>query len=163
EKKIVRAYNSRVSEYNMHLREAKKKYVNERATFLASQKDRNDAVLALRTQYERGVAAGIETYMGMILQQSSYPDNFSGDPQFQFDESSRILVVNFWLPGLSEMPNIYEYKFVQSRKAIEPKEMKQKDFEAFYEDAIHQIALRTIREIFMADYRLNVQAVVFNG
>ena len=42
-------------------------------------------------------------------------------------------------------------------------EMKQKEFEAFYDDVVHQIALRTTREVFVADYALRVEAVVFNG
>ena len=41
--------------------------------------------------------------------------------------------------------------------------MKQKDFEAFYGDIIHQVALRTMYEVFVADYARVVEAVVFNG
>jgi restriction system protein len=50
-----------------------------------------------------------------------------------------------------------------SRKEIKPVEMKQKEFEAFYDDVIHQIALRTFHEVFVADYAQRVEAVVFNG
>jgi restriction system protein len=163
EHQVIKAYNSQVNEFNAKLGEAKRKYAKERVDFLAGQKNQNDAVSALRSSYEKGSAEAIGRCMQMVLEESSYPENMSGDPELQFDEHSKILVVNFWLPGLTDVPKVWEYKFVQSRKAIETKEMKPKEFAAFYDDVIHQIALRTIRELFMADYALYVQAVVFNG
>jgi restriction system protein len=41
--------------------------------------------------------------------------------------------------------------------------MKQKEFQGFYDDVIHQIALRTVHEVFVADYSQRVEAVVYNG
>jgi restriction system protein len=160
---VIKVYNSQVVQYRSRLTASKRKYAKQRADFLARQENANAAMVALRTQYEEGIAEGIERYMEMILQQSSYPENISGDSRLQFDDPSKILVVNFCLPGLSELPNISEFRFIQSRRAIEPKEMKPKEFSAFYDDVIHQIALRTIREIFTSDYANQVHAVVFNG
>src|SRR5262249_9997641 len=99
----------------------------------------------------------------MILQQSSYPDAIPGDPDVQFDEPSNTLIVNFWLPGIADVPNTVEHRYVASRRCINPVAMKAKEFEAFYDNVIHQIALRTIHEILAADYGLHVEAVVFNG
>src|SRR5262249_24918547 len=87
----------------------------------------------------------------------------AGEPDVRFDEASKILIISFWLPGPENIPNIVEYKYIASRKAIKPVEMKQKEFEVYYDDVIHQIALRTMREVFVADYAFTVEAVVFNG
>jgi hypothetical protein len=73
------------------------------------------------------------------------------------------LIVAFWLPCPADLPNVEEYKFVASRKEIKPVEMKAKEAAAFYDDVIHQIALRTVHEIVVADYAAQVEAVVFNG
>jgi restriction system protein len=99
----------------------------------------------------------------MVLERSSYPEPIAGEPDARFDEASKTLIVGFWLPGPADVPNIVEHKYIASRKAIKPVEMKQKEFEAFYDDTIHQIALRTIYEVFIADYALRIEAVVFNG
>jgi restriction system protein len=72
-------------------------------------------------------------------------------------------VVNFWLPGLADVPRWLEYTFIASRKSIKPVEIKRKEIEALYDDTIHQIALRTIHEVLVADYTSRVEAVVFNG
>src|SRR5262249_42977006 len=67
------------------------------------------------------------------------------------------------LPGPADIPNVVEHKYVVSRKAIKPVEMKQKEFEAYYDDIINQIALRTIHEVLGHDYAHRVEAVGFNG
>src|SRR5207248_2342485 len=135
------------------------RYIRERE----QQEAHNDAVLAFRSRYEVGSAEAVERYMQMVLERSVYPEPIAGEPDVRFDEASKTLIVSFWLPGPADIPNILEYKYIASRKAIKPVEMKQKEFEAFYDDVIHQIALRTMGEIFVADYPFAVEAVVFNG
>jgi len=41
--------------------------------------------------------------------------------------------------------------------------MKKKEFDSFYESIIFQITLRSIHEIFKADYANTIDAIVFNG
>jgi restriction system protein len=163
EKEVLEAYNSAVRSYNGNLKHEKQKYVRERDEFLAQQEAHNSAVLAFRSRYEAGSPEAVERYVQMLLEQSSYPEPIAGEPEARFDDASKTAIVSFWLPGPEETPNIIEHKFVASRKAVKPVEMKQKDFEAFYDDVIHQITLRAIREVFITDYALRVEAVVLNG
>jgi restriction system protein len=163
EKEVVEAYNFAVHAYNNSLNAEKEKYLGERNEFLAEQKAHNSAVLAFRSRYEAGSAEAVEQYIQMVLERSSYPEPIVGEPDVRFDEASKTLIVNFWLPAPAEVPNIVECKYIASRRAIKPSEMKQKDFQAFYDEVIHQIALRTAHEVFVADYARWGQAVVFNG
>ena len=163
EKEAREAYNSAVRIYNAQLQHAKERYVRERDEFLAPQVAHNCAVLALRSRYEAGSPEAVEQYLQMVLERSSYPEPIAGEPDLRFDEASKTLIVNFCLPGPADIPNIIEHKYIASRKASKPVEMKPKEFEAFYDDVIHQVALRTIHEIFVADYTLVAEAVVFNG
>jgi restriction system protein len=119
--------------------------------------------LAFRFRFEAGSPEAVEQYIQMVLERSSYPDPIAGDPDVQFDEASKTLVICFWLPGPADVPNIVEYKYIASRRTIKSTEMKQKEFNAFYDEVIHQIALRTAHEIFVADYTRFCEAVVFNG
>jgi restriction system protein len=163
ENQVTQAYNSQINDYNSRLAIAKRKYAKASAEFHTGQKEQNESISLLRSQYEKGIAEDIERHMEMILLQSSYPEIISDDPQLKFDQPSKMIVINFWLPGPLELPSICEYRFVQSRKVIEPKEMKPKERDALYEDVIHQIALRTIWEVFTSDYAFQIQGVVFNG
>jgi restriction system protein len=163
EPEVVAAYNRAAQEYNARLKAAKQDYLRGRNEFIAQQKAHNDAILAFRSRYEAGSAEAVERYVQMALEKSSYPDGIAGEPDVQFDEPSKTLVVNFRLPGPGDVPNVLEYKYVATRKSVKPVEMKQKDFEAYYDDVLHQIALRTVHEVFVADYAARVEAVVYNG
>jgi restriction system protein len=163
EHEVVEAYNEAAHAYNHKLKDAKERYRRERDEFVAKQEAHNGAVVALRSRYEAGSAEAVEQYMQMVLERTTYPEPIAGQAEPRFDDISKMMVVNFWLPGPSEIPKIVEYKYVATRKTIKHVEMKQKDFEAFYEDVIHQIALRTMHDLFIADYAVRVEALVFNG
>jgi restriction system protein len=163
EKEVVEAYNSVVRTYNAKLKHEQERYIRERDEFLAQQEAHNSAVLAFRSRYETGSPEAFERYLQMVLERSSYPEPVAGEPDARFDEASNSLIVSFWLPAPADIPRVVEHKYVASRKEIKPVEMKQKEFEAFYDDVIHQIALRTFHEVFVADYAQRVEAVVFNG
>jgi restriction system protein len=170
EKRAIAAYNERVREYNSRRREAKIQFAvrlaaheKEDEAFRSEQERHNAAVTAFKTGYESGAPVAIERLAQMVLDRSAYPDGIAGDPDVLFDEPSRILVLNFWLPNPSQIPSILEHKFVAARKEIRQVEMKKADFQSVYDDIINQIALRTIHEVFSTDYANHIQAVVFNG
>jgi restriction system protein len=163
EKEVLDAYNAQVREHNAILGQAKTMYIRERKDFLARQEAHNKAILAFRSRYEKGSPEAVERYVQMALERSTCPEGVTGDPDVQFDGHSNTLVINLWLPGLTDVPRVLEYSFIASRKAIKPVELKRKEFEALYDDIIHQIALRTVHEVFVADYATQVEAVVFNG
>jgi restriction system protein len=163
EKEVVESYNSAVRGYNAKLNEERERYIRERDELLAQQVAHNCAILAFRSRYEAGSPEAVERYVQMILERSSYPEPIAAEPDSRFDEASKTLIVSFWLPGPTAIPNIVEHKYVMSRKAVKTVEMKQKEFEAFYDGVIHQIALRTMHEVFVADYTRRIEAAVFNG
>ncbi len=170
EKRVVETYNAQVHEYNERRRAAKREfetrladYERQRQAFQAEQENHNRAIAEFRVRYEHALPDAVERLVQMVLDNSAYPDGVTGDPEVQFDEPSRTLVANFWLPHTSQVPATAEYKFVASRKEIRPVEMKKAEFQAFYDDVLHQVALRTVHEIFQADFRRHVQAAVFNG
>jgi restriction system protein len=163
EKEVAMAYDAAVIDYSARLREAKAKYNRGRSEFLARQEAHNNAIRAFRSRYQSVTPDAVERYAQMVLEKSTYPDGLAGDPEVQFDEPSKTLIVNFWFPVPTDIPDVTEYKFVKSRKAIDAVRMKQKEFEAFYDDVIHQIALLTVHELFLADYATCAQAIIFNG
>jgi restriction system protein len=170
EKQVIVKYNEMARDYNASRKAAKSDFTmrlheheHEKQVFLDEQEKHNAAVAKFQGDYEGGVPDAVERLVQMALDRSTYPDSISGDPEVLFDEPSRSLVVNFWLPHTSDLPSTEEYKFVASRKEIRPVEMKRADFQALYDDVVHQIALRSIHEVLVCDYRFHIQAVVFNG
>ncbi len=163
EKEVVESYNLAIRTYNAQLKHEQERYIRERDQFHVKQEAHNSAVLDFRSRYESGSPEAVERYMQMVLERSSYPEPIAGEPDARFDEASNTLIVSFWLPAPADIPKVVEHKYVVSRKEINAVEMKQKEFEAFYDDVIYQIALRTFSEVFVADAAQRVEAVVFNG
>jgi restriction system protein len=163
EREVVDAYNNAVRAFNAALKEANARYVRERNEFLTRQEAINKSVLEFRSRYEAASAEAVEQYARMVLERSRYPEPIKGELDVHFDESAKTLVTRFWLPLPSDLPSVVEHRFVAARKEIKPIQMKQKEAEQLYDDVIHQIALRSAHEIFVADYGGHVDAVVFNG
>lgn len=157
------AVDGAAADFSAALKTYRARYDADRAAVLDHQKAHNDAVRDLWSRFEAGQAEAIEQYLRMNLERSSYPECVPNEFDVRFDAPSRTAVISFWLPGPSDLPRIVEYKFVASRKAINTVLMKDKEFNAFYDETIHQIALRVAHEAFVADYRGWFGAVVFNG
>lgn len=155
-KRRLSAHNQSKSEHEERLRLAKLE--NEKR--IQSQ---NAEIDQFKAGYESGHVAAVEQYASMVLNRSEYPEGFNQEFAVQYVPEAQTLLVDYHLPTPDDLPKVVQYRFVQSRKAVEPIEMKAKELETLYESVIYQIAIRTIHEIFESDYSGQVQAVVFNG
>jgi restriction system protein len=72
-------------------------------------------------------------------------------------------VADIELPSPDEVPRVTEYKYVASRRTITEVSMKDRDFQKYYDEIVHQTILRTIHEIFEGDYQETCETVVVNG
>jgi restriction system protein len=128
--------------------EAQLAHSKQRSEFEAAQAERNAAIDSLKSEFEESHADAIEKYVHIVLERSRYPEDFEKDYEVTYDPIGETLIVSYELPPKDRIPRIASYRFVASRKAVEPVEMKQKEFDAFYEDALYQICLRTLHEVF---------------
>jgi len=138
-------YKDRLEKHELHIKEMKERE------------------LRLRTDFENGDPLAVEKYVSLVLKKSCYPPEISKKYEVQFDPLSKTVIVNYLLPNPEQIPRIIEFKYIASKREVKTVEMKQKQFEAFYESVLYQITLRTIHEVFQSDYPNNVQSVVFNG
>jgi restriction system protein len=154
--KLIRNYNAdKETEYQKYL-ENKKKFDNE-------IKDFNNAILKWKEDFESGEVESIEKYINLVLENSSYPNDFNREYEVQYIPEIKTCVVSYILPNPQNIPNIIGHKYVASSKTIKSIEMKKKEFEGFYERIIMQLTLRTIHEIFESVYTPHVEYIVFNG
>lgn len=142
---------------------AEKTYHAERDAFQKKQQEHNEEIDALRVDFEQAHGSAIEKYVYLVLERSQYPDGLERDYEVEYDPIGEILIVSYDLPPNDALPRVTQQKFVASRKVIEPVEMKQKEFDTFYEDVLYQICLRTIHEVFESVRLDALKSVVFNG
>ncbi|MBB6672273.1 restriction endonuclease [Cohnella nanjingensis] len=138
-------------------------YHLEKAEFEKAQNEQNESIVQLKFEFENGHGEAIEKYVHIVLERSIYPDGFHKEYDIVFEPISGTIIINYNLPSKESMPRIIEHKFVASRKEISSVEMKQKEFDLFYEDVLYQVCLRTIHEVFESVYIDQIMSVVFNG
>ncbi len=134
----------------------KKKYEDKQAAF-------NQKVEFLKKSYEDKNADAIKEYCEIVLNNSEYPDSFPKDFDLQYNPENKMLLVDYQLPCLNDIPKLNVVKYVKSRDDYEIKYLSESAHCKLFDSAIYQIALRTIHELFEADVINEISAVNFNG
>jgi len=117
-----------------------------------------------KAQFEQGDVVAVEKYINASLASSQYPATIHANCNCIYESNSKTIIVSFELPSPDDITDIIGYKLVATRKTIDPIIMKSKQKIALYENIIHQIALRTMHEVYTSVYVDGiVENVVFNG
>jgi restriction system protein len=145
------------------LESAKLEYSRERADFLAKKNERNAEVDAFGHAYQSGDPDAIIVYNSMVLERSSYPEGVPQNFSLSYTSNSKMLVVEYQLPGVDVIPPVASYSYIRSRDVVAEKLRKPSEIKQIYQDLVASIALRTIHEIFEADLSRLVEVVCFNG
>lgn len=152
------------SQYEARKAEAFRRYEEQRRAYEKEQSQQNAAIDEKQRRFEAGGAEAVIWFLKNILDVDlDFPEGYGKDTDAAFDPASGTAVITMQMPNPVEVPRITGYKFVASRKAIDAIEMKQKEFDAFYDSLLHQMALLTIHRTFQEAYTQALKAVVFNG
>jgi restriction system protein len=135
----------------------------ERAQFLTKQEEQNAAVDDLEQRYRAKESDAVEEYCDLVLSSSQYPDFMPKEYELEYKSESRLLIIEYRVPSLDDLPTLREVKYVQSRDAFDEIHLKQAALNKAFDSVIYQICLRTIHEIFESDVVAAVDAVAFNG
>lgn len=143
--------------------EAVKTYSKEKQTFLDQQNEVNARVDSLKDAYEAIMPDAVVEYIRLVFQRSQYPDSINLDPQIVYEKNSNLMLVEIELPSPDEIPHVAEFSYSPSKNEIVTKGIKQREFDELYNSVLFQIVLRTVHEIFEADYVHAVDIVGVNG
>lgn len=166
----IEAYNQKVREYNASLcrlqeqfADAIKTWEKKRAAYLETQARANAAIEKKKEAYSSGAPGAIVDYCDMVLTRSSYPDCFPQTFELEYRPDSMLLVVDYQLPALKDLPTVKEVTYSRSRNEFAVKNISESQLSRLYDSVLYQIALRTIHELFEADQIDALESVVFNG
>ncbi len=138
----------------------------ERLTQLAAERARYEAECAAReAEAERANAEldefiarlatndeeAVQEYVAMVLANSSYPEHFAVEHDHHFDSALKELTLTVTVPAPSTLPTVKEHKYVKAKDEIQATTLSDRALKDRYASAIHQVALRTLHEIFDAD------------
>lgn len=97
------------------------------------------------------VESAIDEYVGIVVSNSVYPDAFPVSHDHEFDLSNRELRLTVTVPPPSDVPAVKEYKYVKAKDEITATLLPLKAQKDRYAGAVHQVAVRSLHEIFEAD------------
>jgi hypothetical protein len=119
----------------------------------ADAAERNRQVDELVTNLGYGTVEAVQEYVAIVLSNSVYPEQFPITHDFTFDPSSAELRLRVLMPGPDRLPEIRAFKYTRSTDEITSTVMSKKTCKDRYASAVHQVALRSMHEVFEADRR----------
>lgn len=142
---------------------ASARYEREVADAQAEVAEQNAYIDACQAALEMGDRETVEWFVGLVLDNSWYPEGFPRRHRLAYRPEKRDLTVDFELPPQEVIPKERGYRYVKESDVIEALPRPQNEVQQHYAHIIACIALRTLNEIFKATPAEVVTAVLFNG
>jgi len=106
-----------------------------------------------------GVPEAVEEYISIVLSNSIYPECFPTSYEHSFSPEKAELSLRVEIPAPSEVPSVKHYKYIKAKDEIREVSLPKTATKKRYAAAVHQVALRTIHEVFEADRRGLIRTV----
>lgn len=130
-------------------------YNKYKAEFEFQQQKKLEEAQNVQSEYKNGNLKG---YFSFILTNSFYLFDFSCEPVIEYIEHEQMLVVDYYLPNIEDIPNIK-----QRTKSGEIKLLSDNATKKLYDEIIYKIMIRSIAEIFHFDSLDWVVNICLNG
>jgi restriction system protein len=148
----ARAHEERLTEWN-----------KEKTAYEATQAKQHEETDALRGEYHGLAKPAIARYCEMVLKRSEYPISFARQVALEYNDQNKILLVEYELPNLDEMPTVSEVKYIKSSDELKEGSLPESRRHDIYDSFVYQLSLRTIHELYAADSVSALDLIVFNG
>ena len=167
---IKKQYEEELSRVNEIITNIENKYKNdiakwkkEKYEYLRQIDYYNEKIQLFKKKYENGNIISLSKYIEKVLNMSTYPDPIPKKFEIEFNPVNKILIVDYQLPSLDDIPKLKEIRYIQSRDEFDEKFLSSNEFNKLYDNSLYQIVLRVSYEIYNADYKDIIESIIFNG
>jgi restriction system protein len=135
-------------------------YQQECRVRAAEVQEANGRLDALIAGLARGEGPALEEYVGIVLGSSVYPDAFPVEHEdFTFSPADGELVLTISIPPPDRVPATKAHRYQKNIDQIVSSPLSLKAQRDRYAGAVHQVALRTLHEVFEADRAGHVRTI----
>lgn len=115
----------------------------------------------LKRRYSSLDLNAVAEYSKLVLEYSKYPEFVPKKFEVDYNQETKILVIEYALPPIDTLPTLKEVKWIKHelKKYYISETQLQKDFEK----TMYSITLRSIYELFHTDEINALDAICFNG
>lgn len=117
----------------------------------------------LAADFVAGKRAAVAAYFREVLAVQRYPSDFPTGVQASYYPAERQLRVRVDLPLLAAIPKFASAEYKPIKKELQHKKLSPTDRKKLYQAVVAQMALRTVRSVFVADRSGMVNEVVCDG
>jgi restriction system protein len=156
-------YESELRKSEEEYQTKQKAWEDARQSFLTKQQENNEAIVNRKKEYFAAMPDAIVEYSDIVLSFSRYPDYFPRDFELDYDPETKMLVVDYSLPSLDDLPRLKEVKYVQTRDEFLEIPLSESEVNRLYDSLLYQIALRVTHEVYDLDIIEAIYSIVFNG
>ncbi len=136
---------------------------NEKTHYLKDMDEKNKQIFEKKEKYFNKDRDAIIEYCDMVLSNSNYPDSFPQDFDIDYNTESKIMIIDYFLPSLEDIPKLKEVKYVIAKDAFTEVYLSETAINKIYDNLLYQISLRTMHELYEADQIEALDSIVFNG
>lgn len=144
------------------LEAAKAAYLAEVERVKAAAAAQHAEVEKIKAEIDAGLPESVRGYFEMVLEASAWPDGFPRQAALAYDASSKLMAIDYMLPGFAAVPEAKSYRYVKARDVIEPVAEPVAKRRALYGAVVAQSALRILHEVFESDRRGHVETLALN-
>jgi restriction system protein len=127
------------------------------------QREQHSTIDRMREAVSSGDEGAVVEHVTLVLENSDYEGLFEKSYFIQYDGKSKVLKLEYRLPTPEQLPRTKSVKFNRASGELIEAKILDREIKANFESVAHQIALRTIHEIFESDVDRNIESVLFNG
>lgn len=135
------------------------RYQTECAAREAEAAKHNSELDELIVNLGYGTAEAVQEYVSIVLSNTVYPPHFQCQHEFTFDPRAAELRLRVAVPPPSALTSVKQYKYSKGKDEITSSSLPQKVCKERYASAVHQVALRSLHEVFEADRRGLIQTI----
>ncbi|ROR65550.1 hypothetical protein [Agrococcus jenensis] len=155
----VRLHEQAERERLTALSQARTAYHAQSEARIAQAAKQHEEIDALVAGLAYGVPSAVDEYVTIVLANSVYPEGFDVEHDANFDASSGELVLRVSIPDPAAVPTDRAFKYVRASDEIVAVAQTQKESRERYASIVHQVALRSLHEVFEADRRNLIRSV----
>ncbi|MCB9899655.1 MAG: hypothetical protein H6825_16740 [Planctomycetes bacterium] len=141
------------------LSKERERYRKECEAREAAAAERDQALDDLITNLSYGSVDAVQEYVSIVLGNSVYPPQFEVSTDFSFSPETAELHMRVGIPGPDTIPTEKSFKYSKSADEIVATTLPQKAQRDRYTSAVHQVALRSLHEVFEADRQGIIKAI----
>lgn len=138
---------------------AEEKYKQECEQREAEASAHNAEVAKLINDLAFDVEPAIQEYVGIILSNSLYPAVFPVEHDHVFNLATRELSLEVSVPEPSSIPSVKAYRYVRAKDEITSTSLPVREKKERYANAVWQVAVRCLHEVFEADRAGKVHSI----